>query len=314
MGSSAKQELDPGYVEEEYAAVGRATAYRNVGPLAADGVWTFRPTDKARYRTRIVVRRPAAAPSDGVVLVEWLNVSGGLDADPAYQTLREEVVRQGYTWVGVSAQKIGVEGGAVAVAPDIPGAGDVVGKGLKAIDSERYGSLQHPGDRFAFDIVTQVARALRSGGPATGGSVPAEVLALGESQAAFGLVTYVNGVQPLTRAFDGFFLQSRARAGACPRAATQPTSSRRSSGRPRRSAPTPTCRSSPADRDRRGGDLGSFAGRQPDTDLFRLWEVAGTAHARWPSRRSFQAALRHLVGRTELRRRRPHRLGCPRQE
>ena len=164
VGSSVERELDPGYVEEEYAAEGRATAYESVGPLAADGTWTFRPTDKAAYRTRIVVRRPTA-PGDGVVLVEWLNVSGGLDADPAYQTLREEIVRQGHTWVGVSAQKIGVEGGAVAVAPDIPGAADVVGKGLKAIDPERYGSLRHPGDRFAFDIVTQVARALRAGRP-----------------------------------------------------------------------------------------------------------------------------------------------------
>ena len=40
--------------------------------------------------------------------------------------------------------------------------------------------------------------------------MPTEVLALGDSQAAFGLTTYVNGVQPLTRAFDGFFVMSRA--------------------------------------------------------------------------------------------------------
>jgi hypothetical protein len=289
MGSSAGQALDPGYVEEEYAAEGRATAYASVGPLTSDGVWTFRPTDQARYRTRIVVRRPAAGTSAGVVLVEWLNVSGGLDADPAYQTLREEIVRQGYTWVGVSAQKIGVEGGAVAVAPDIPGAADVVGKGLKAIDPERYGSLHHPGDRFAFDIVTQVARALRSGGPATGGSVPAQVLALGESQAAFGLVTYVNGVQPLTRAFDGFFVESRSGssmvmpdgADAADLAATilgPPTTFRADTDVPVFDVQTETDVV---------GILGSFAARQPDTDRFRLWEVSGTAHADL-----------HLVGQT----------------
>ena len=39
-----------------------------------------------------------------------------------------------------------------------PGAEGIVGAGLKGIDPERYGSLQHPGDAFAFDIFTQVAR------------------------------------------------------------------------------------------------------------------------------------------------------------
>ena len=59
MGSSAKQESIP-------ATSRRSTPPRGArppterGPLAADGVWTFRPTDKARYRTRVVVRRPAA--------------------------------------------------------------------------------------------------------------------------------------------------------------------------------------------------------------------------------------------------------------
>ena len=114
MGASTPEPLGPGYVEKEYAAKGRATAYKPVGALHANGRWTFKATDKARYRTRVVVRRPASA-GDGIVLLEWLNVTGGLDADPAYQNLREEIVRQGHTWVGVSAQKIGVEGGKVAV-------------------------------------------------------------------------------------------------------------------------------------------------------------------------------------------------------
>ena len=190
---------------------------------------------------------------------------------------------------GVSAQKIGVEGGAVAVAPDIPGAADVVGKGLKAIDPERYGSLRHPGDRFAFDIVTQVARALRAGGPATGGAAPTQVLAMGQSQAAFGLVTYVNGVQPLTRAFDGFFVFSRSRSAmVMPQgdAAADivetilgpPTTLRTDTDVPIFDLQSETDVV---------GILGSFAARQPDTDLFRLWEVAGTSHADL-----------HLVGET----------------
>lgn len=280
MGSTSEQRVPAGFVEEEYVAAGRATAYKNVGPLATDGTWTFRETDKASYRTRVLVRRPKGG-GDGIVLLEWLNVSGGLDADPAYQTVSEEIVRAGHTWVGVSAQKIGVEGGAVAVAPDIPGAGDVVGKGLKAIDPERYGSLQHPGDRFSFDIVTQVARALRAGGAVTGDAVPTQVLAMGESQAAFGLVAYVNGVQPLTKAFDGLFVESRSKS-----AMVMPEGDGAADITETILGPTTTFRTDTdvpifdlqSETDLMG-IMGSFAVRQPDTDLFRLWEAAGTAHA-----------------------------------
>ena len=80
------------------------------------------------------------------------------------------MTRQGHAWVGVSAQLIGVEGGPVLVVA--PGAEGLAGKGLKAIDPARYGSLEHPGDGFSFDIFTQVARALREGGPALGGLQP----------------------------------------------------------------------------------------------------------------------------------------------
>lgn len=273
VGSGGRLPLDASYVEHEYVAAGRATSYVPQGELTGDGRWTFRPDREARYRTRVLVRSPAdAAAASGVVLVEWLNVSGGLDADPDFQTLREEIVRQGHTWVGVSAQQIGVEGGPVAVTIDVPGAADLVGKGLKSIDPARYGSLRHPGDAFAYDIYTQVARAVRGDGP---------VLAVGESQSAFALVTYVNGVQPLTHAFDGFFVHSR---GAAPLALPE-------GGEPADIAGslfgTPTTFRTDTDvpvfdlqtESDVVGVLGSAFARQPDTDSFRLWEVAGTGHA-----------------------------------
>jgi alkylhydroperoxidase family enzyme len=198
-----------GYVEHEYVASGTATAFATEGPLSRDGRWTFVPDTTAAYRTRILVRRPAdTADSSGTVVVEWLNVSGGLDANPDYASLEEEIARQGHTWVGVSAQLIGVEGGPVLVKAR--GAEAIVGKGLKALDPARYGSLEHPGDGYSFDIYTQVARAVREGGPAAGGTKPRVVLAAGESQSALALTTYYNGVQPLTRAFDGFLVHSRA--------------------------------------------------------------------------------------------------------
>ena len=199
IGSSIAGQLDPGYVEHEFVAAGSATAYTAAGELTPDGAWTLAPSSEAEYRTRVLVRRPEdPADFSGTVLVEWLNVSGGVDADPDYVTTHEEIARQGHVWVGVSAQLIGVEGGPVFVQVEGPGT-EVAGMGLKGIDPARYGSLMHPGDAYAFDIFTQVARALREDEAVLGGATPAHIVALGESQSAFALVTYINGVQPLTQ-------------------------------------------------------------------------------------------------------------------
>jgi len=270
-----------GYVEHEYVASGNATSYRPATPLTEDGRWTFEPEDTAPYRTRILVRRPEnPADFSGTVLVEWINVSGGVDANPEYVAIEEELTRQGHTWVGVSAQIIGVEGGPVAVlAPGAEAGG--AGKGLKKIDPERYGTLEHPGDGYSFDIFTQVARALKEGGPALGHMDPQQLIAIGESQSAMALVTYYNGVQPLARVFDGFFIHSRA-SFSLPLAApgdyadiargfgTLPTIIRTDLNVP--------VLNQQAENDVIGV-LNSIIVRQPDSDTFRLWEVAGTAHA-----------------------------------
>ncbi|MGZ4688882.1 MAG: alpha/beta hydrolase domain-containing protein [Acidimicrobiia bacterium] len=268
------------YVEREYVATGTASSYVANAPLGRDGRWSLAPDQRAAFRTRVLVRRPAkAADFGGTVVVEWLNVSGGVDADPDYTSLAEELTRQGDTWVGVSAQLIGVEGGPVLVSA--PGTGDLAGKGLKRLDPARYGALHHPGDGFSFDIFTQVARALRAGGPALGGEKPARILAVGESQSAIALTTYYNGIQPLTRAFDGFLVHSRA-AVSLPLVAPGQHADLAGSigGTPtilRTDVAAPVIElQSEADVT---GVLKSIAARQPDSNQFRLWEVAGTAHA-----------------------------------
>src|SRR5689334_500714 len=208
IGAASGLTPPDGFVDEEYVAAGAAAAYFASGTLSDDGVWTFEPGATAAYRTRVLVRRPEKAESaSGTVVVEWLNVSGGVDANPDYASLAEELTRQNHVWVGVSAQLIGVEGGPVLVSA--PGGDGIAGKGLKALDPARYGSLNHPGDACAFDIFTQVGRALRKGGANLGGTKPKTVLAVGESQSAFALTTYYDGVQPLTKLFDGFLIHSR---------------------------------------------------------------------------------------------------------
>jgi hypothetical protein len=275
-----------GYVEHEYLASGTATSYKPKGALTRDGRWTFEPDTKASYRTRILVRRPAkSADFSGTVVVEWNNVSGGVDADPDWTSLSAEIARNGDAWVGVSAELIGVEGGPVLVSA--PGTAALAGKGLKRLDPARYASLHHPGDGYSFDIYTQVARALRQGGPPLGGVDPSVVLAVGESQSAFALTTYYDGVQPLTRAFDGFLVHSRA-AGILPLVGPGKFADIASSFgsvqalfRTDVDAPIIDIQSE-ADVI---GILKSVDVRQPDNPRFRLWEVAGTAHAD-----------RHLVG------------------
>jgi len=127
-----------GYVQHEYVASGTATSYKAQGALTRNGRWSFAPDTKAAYSTRILVRRPAnAADFTGTVVVEWNNVSGGVDADPDYTSLGTEITRHGDAWVGVSAQIIGVEGGPVLVAA--PDAAGVACKGLKKLDPARYG-------------------------------------------------------------------------------------------------------------------------------------------------------------------------------
>jgi Alpha/beta hydrolase domain len=270
-----------GYAQHEYAAAGTATSYKAIGALTHDGRWTFVPDTRAQYRTRVLVRAPADPKAfSGTVIVEWLNVSGGVDAGPEWTSLQEEIVRAGDAWVGVSAQKIGVEGGPVLVkVTGIPGS-DQAGKGLKAIDPARYGTLVHPGDGYSFDIYTQVARALR-GGAGLGGLRPQRLIAAGESQSAFALVTYFNGVQPLTHAFDGFFVHSRGAVGLPLVAAGQDTGIAGAiTGTPtifRTDQPAPVL-DIQTETDV-ASILNSYAARQPDTDHFRLWEVAGTAHA-----------------------------------
>jgi Alpha/beta hydrolase domain len=269
-----------GYVENEYVASGTATSYANSGALTVDGLWSFAPDGSAPFRTRVLVRRPRdRARFSGTVVVEWLNVSGGVDADPEWSSLHEEILRRGDAWVGVSAQRIGVEGGPVLVRVQVPGA-EAAGQGLKAVDPSRYGSLEHPGDGFAFDIYTQVARAIRSGA-GMGGLRSKRLIAAGESQSAFAMVTYYNGVQPLTHAFDGFFVHSRGAVGLPLVGAGEYADITRSLG----TTPTTfrTDQDAPVLDVQTESDvtsvLNSYAARQPDSHRFRLWEVAGTAHA-----------------------------------
>lgn len=285
IGSSRSTDLEAeGYEQLEFQVSGSANAYEGTQP--EDGQWDLKTTGtEGEFVTRIMVRRPSdTTKANGVVLVEWLNVSGGIDADPDFAFMSKEILRSGTTWVGVSAQHIGVEGGptAISLSGDNPMLSGIQGKGLKNISPERYGDLSHPGDQYSYDIYTQIARLVRSGDSAVLAEIkPSAVIAVGESQSGFALTTYANGIQPLTQAFDGFFIHSRGGA-SLPLSVDGPSIDITSaiSGDPVRIR---TDLDVPVLMFQTESDvvglLNFLPARQPDTDLIRTWEVAGTAHA-----------------------------------
>src|SRR5262245_32687407 len=199
-----------GYTQNEYFISGTATAYTNSGTLASDGKWTVGPATTAAYKTRLLVYRPTSRKKfNGTVVVEWLNVSGGLDAAPDWLQSHTELIRDGFAWVGVSAQRTGVEGGP-SLIPGLPPSG------LKDVDPVRYASLVHPGDSFSYDIFSQVGRALRHPPHKRplGKLKVKRLIAAGESQSAFRLTTYVNAIHPLGKIYDAFLIHSRGGGSA----------------------------------------------------------------------------------------------------
>ncbi len=261
-GLTAFDPADVGYEQSEVFLSGTAQAYEPAGAFGPDGKLTVAATSTAPYVTRAVVMRPSNPRRfNGTVVVEWLNVSGGADAGPDWILAHTQLVREGMVWVGVSAQKVGVD----ALRSDDPLRGDAA----------RYAGLSHPGDSYSYDMFSQAGQALRDDdGTILGGLRARHLVAVGESQSAGRMVTYIDAVHPLVDVYDGYLVHSRSAGGA---PLSQP---------PQPAVPVPApllIRDDlavpvlvfQAENDVFGSNLNA---RQPDSDTYRLWEVAGTAH------------------------------------
>lgn len=248
-----------GYERSQFFLSGTAHSYVPVGTLSTDGKWNVMTGASAPYETRIAVYRPSNPRRfNGTVVVEWLNVSGGTDDSPDWTLSHNELVREGFAWVGVSAQQVGVNS-------------------AKSTDPKRYSSLSHPGDSFSYDIFSQAGKAVRSDATRIlSGLRPRRLIAAGESQSAGRLMTYIDGVQPVTHAYDGFLVHSQFGTGAPLSQAPQATYS----------APVPTTIRSDlhvpvlefeTETDVANSNLTDrlFYGSPKS---FRLWEVAGSSH------------------------------------
>jgi hypothetical protein len=261
-GISLTSGFDPaqvGYERSEFFLGGFAASYAPTAALTGDGKWSVAPqptTPDGAFKTRMVVFRPTdPARFNGTVVVEWLNVSAGADLPTDWIMAHNEFIRKGYAYVGVSAQAVGVNN-------------------LKTLP--RYASLVHPGDSYSYDIFTRAGQRVRDqAATVLGGLHPQRILATGESQSASRLVTYINAIHPLVHVYDGFMVHSRSAGGARISQSPLPDVSVPSPAPIRNDLDVPVMVVE-AEGDVINSNLGA---RQPDTAMFREWELAGTSHA-----------------------------------
>lgn len=245
------------FVEREFTISGLARKYKGTGTLGADGKWAASVVSSANpYNTIMIVRRPAtAAQFNGVVIVEWLNVSTGYPLDVDWSMAHEALLREGYAYIGVNVQKVGVTG---------------VQK-LKQFGS-RYAAMSIPDDDISYDILSQTAQAVRDQSAVLlGGLQPQKILATGHSQSAMRLLTYANAIQPLDQVFDGLLIHGRLATGA--KLASSDNLPSTAAIRSDTQVPVFLLQTE------MDAALGSGTSKQIDTDKIRQWEVAGASHA-----------------------------------
>ncbi len=238
-----------GYSEQEYLASG--TALGNVL-----GYPQSQPYPALPFTTRIIVRRPTDPKrSNGTVVLEWMNVSLQQDTDVDWIESYRDILREGFTYVGVSVQPTGVP--------------------LSAQDPVRYGQIHIPpyapnadavapsqgGPAYGESLFAQIAHALESpaGAAVLGDTAARRIIAVGESQSAERLSCYLLDAKPVDSVFDGFIIDHGECAG------------------PNVTANAPFPYSPPVPTMFLDGMYESRPGMHNGPDL-RVWEIAGASH------------------------------------
>ncbi|MFT5223142.1 MAG: hypothetical protein ACI867_001452, partial [Glaciecola sp.] len=222
-----------GYEQAEYFVSGTASA--------DDGSST------AEFTTRILVARPIDAEDfHGTVMLDWVNVTAQFENAVNSVTATPFLLREGWAYVHVSAQAAGL-----CCTPFLT---------PQTWDPVRYASMNHPGDAYAHDIFTQVARifAHPTEVVALGGTDPMDgldlevIVASGQSQGGSRMSSYLQAAQPTAQVIDAFLQQAGGTKNY-------------------EAAPTAPVIHLLGDRE------GSVADPTP-WPTYRLWEIAGSAH------------------------------------
>lgn len=245
-----------GFVEEEFFYEGTANRYDAANPSGGVGA-ANRCTAIANivssghaYKSRMRVTRPTdPARFNGTVIVEWTNVTNGYDTPVWWLKPKAFYLREGYAHVEVSAQNAGLNN-----QPN----------GLRNWSPTRYGSLNVnaggalPTDVLSYDIFSQAAAAIRNVPVVLGGLQVQRVIAVGESQSAGRLGVYANAVHSRDRIYDGIIMSEGGEV-IC------------------NNAPTPVMKV--LSETEFAGQTNSISTLQPDTDIFRMWAIAGMSHS-----------------------------------
>ena len=210
------------------------------------GVATAADGSTAAYKSRILVRRPTDVDHfNGSVILDWDNVTVPDDTDVGWLPMHTTIMKRGFVYVAVAAQQLSIEASPIA---------------LKQYDPVRYGSLSHPGDDYSFDIFSQAAEAVLERDGAGDGIVLGPLvdnvtrrIAIGASQSGGRLKTYINDFAEKAGVFEGFMPEISGPDGVR-----------------RDLVPVLWLNSQ---------NEGAATTVEPDSDLFRFWEMAGSAHA-----------------------------------
>ena len=278
------------YSEHEYFLQGEATRYRmqDGKPQDRSGYWHAEAVEAAAFKTRFIVYAPIN-PDDfnGTVVLTWNNVTAGHDL---FQADSRELFENGSALVFLTPQKAGIDG----LEP--------IQQGLSNWDAERYPDLHIPSDDYSFDIFSQAAEAV---GPnrnendvdPMGGLGVERVIAQGASQSAGRLATFINAIAPIHNPIDAYILQIYFGRGTPLEVGDELVNI----NTPQSGDPMERLKGTNLLRDDLGvpifvinSELEAIACvevRQPDTDTFRYWEVAGTSHTSIQGRAVRQALL-----------------------
>jgi hypothetical protein len=253
-----------GYVEQEFFYSGRANVY---DATVAPGIGA-RPTPSPTanvvstghpYTTRMVVRRPARPEKfNGTVVVEWLNATSQYDVEALWFRTHEFLIRDGYAWVGITAQSAPITNPAL---------------GLKAFGPARYGGLDltaggtlTTGDPLSFDVYAQGLQAVRKAGVLGGRRDGVRtVVAAGVSQSAGRVSVFANAIQPRSEPVADAALLYVGGEKLRPDLRM-----------PVFKVLSETEYTAPP-------SANEISSLQPDTPRMRTWSVAGTSHSDWAS-------------------------------
>ena len=262
-----------GFVEEEFFFEGTANRYDAANPSGGVGnAARCTPianvvTPNVPYKSRMRVIRPTdPAKFNGTVVVEWTNVTNGYDTPVWWLKPKAFYLREGYAYVEVSAQNAGLN-----TQPN----------GLRNWSPVRYGTLNVnaggtlPADVLSYDIFSQAAAAVRNVSVVLGGLRVQRVIGVGESQSAGRLGVYANAVHPRDRIYDGIIMSEGGEI-IC------------------NNAPTKVMKV--LSETEFAGQTNEISTLQDDTDIFRMWPVAGMSHSDQYSLLSRAALLQRDIG------------------